>query len=126
VIRLAAIEAGMRSIGEDGLKKVMSGATTLEEVTRVVYLAEQPGRLCPNCRAYLNQDFDYCTGCGEFVGEHCEHCHKRMSPDWKFCPACGDDGRSRADGNGVAAHENETERRSPRSRNSAPRLKRAS
>src|SRR5262249_26012744 len=83
VIRQAAIEAGMRSMGEDGLKKVMAGHTTLEEITRVVYLAEQAGRLCPSCQTYLTQEFDYCTTCGEYVGEHCERCHKRMSPDWK-------------------------------------------
>src|SRR4029079_11502741 len=35
VIRHAAVEAGMRSMGEDGLKKVLAGSTTLEEVTRV-------------------------------------------------------------------------------------------
>jgi type IV pilus assembly protein PilB len=89
VIRQAAIEAGMRSMGEDGLQKVMTGLTTLEEVARVVYLAEQPGRLCPGCRTYLTRDFEYCPSCGEFVGEHCESCRKRLDPEWRFCPACG-------------------------------------
>jgi len=89
VIRQAAIEAGMRSIGEDGLKKVLAGKTTLEEVTRVVYLADQASRLCPGCHAVLNQDFEYCPACGEFVGEHCTKCRKRLNADWEFCPGCG-------------------------------------
>jgi type IV pilus assembly protein PilB len=100
-IRHAAIEAGMRSMGEDGLKKVMNGASTLEEVTRVVYLAEQPGKLCPGCQTYLSAEYEYCPSCGEFVGEHCEHCRKRMNPDWSFCPACGNDsGHGSENGNG--------------------------
>jgi type IV pilus assembly protein PilB len=92
VVRQAAVEAGMRSIGEDGLRKVLDGRTTLEEVMRVVYLAEQTGRVCPACQTVLSQEFDYCTSCGEFVGEHCESCHRRKHPDWSFCPYCGSDG----------------------------------
>ncbi|OGF04062.1 MAG: hypothetical protein A2W00_11835 [Candidatus Eisenbacteria bacterium RBG_16_71_46] len=88
-IRLSAIEAGMRSIGEDGLKKVMDGITTLEEVTRVVYLAEQGAKVCPGCKAVLSQEFEYCPECGEFVGEHCESCRRRLNPEWTFCPFCG-------------------------------------
>jgi len=88
-IRQAAIEAGMRSIGEDGLKKVMLGITTLDEVTRVVYLAEQNLKVCPNCNSVLSQDFEYCPTCGEYVGEHCERCKRRKNADWMFCPYCG-------------------------------------
>ncbi|HEY2954912.1 MAG TPA: ATPase, T2SS/T4P/T4SS family [Candidatus Eisenbacteria bacterium] len=98
-IRQAAVEAGMRSIGEDGLRKVLAGITTLEEVARTVYLEEQLGRLCPNCKTVLVQEFAYCTKCGEFVGEHCESCRRRFNPEWTFCPFCGtgrSSGRARA------------------------------
>ena len=88
-LRSAAIENGMRSIGEDGLRNVLAGRTTLEEVTRVIYLAEQTARLCPSCSAVLHQDFEYCPGCGVFVGEHCEQCRRRMNGSWEFCPFCG-------------------------------------
>jgi type IV pilus assembly protein PilB len=88
-IRHAAIEAGMRSIGEDGLRKVMDGITTLDEVTRVVYLSDHSARVCPHCQTVLNHEFDYCTTCGNFVGEHCESCKRRMNVGWKFCPNCG-------------------------------------
>jgi type IV pilus assembly protein PilB len=89
LIRHAAIESGMVSIGEDGLKKVMAGVTTLDEVSRVVYLAEMGVRICPTCANVLAAEYDYCTSCGDFVGEHCEHCKRRVSPDWTFCPFCG-------------------------------------
>ena len=88
-IRSAAVEAGMRSIGEDGLKKVMEGRTTLEEVTRVIYLADASARLCPSCATVLNQDFEYCPSCGAWVGEHCEGCQRRLSAGWIYCPFCG-------------------------------------
>jgi type IV pilus assembly protein PilB len=89
-IRHAAIESGMVSIGEDGLKKVMAGLTTLDEVSRVVYLAEAGVRICPTCSNVLASEYDYCTSCGDFVGENCEHCKRRVSPDWTFCPFCGE------------------------------------
>jgi predicted RNA-binding Zn-ribbon protein involved in translation (DUF1610 family) len=88
-IRRCAIDGGMHSIGEDGLSKVMDGRTTLDEVTRVVYLAEQGVKVCPSCTAVVSQEFEYCPSCGKFVGEHCEKCHRRLEGVWKFCPGCG-------------------------------------
>ncbi|MCC6651747.1 MAG: Flp pilus assembly complex ATPase component TadA, partial [Candidatus Eisenbacteria bacterium] len=88
-IRKAAIEGGMCPIGEDGLDKALKGVTTVEEVTRVVYLAEQHVKVCPACTNVVSQDFEYCTACGHFVGEHCEKCQVRMRAEWKHCPACG-------------------------------------
>jgi type IV pilus assembly protein PilB len=88
-IRLAAVEAGMRSIGEDGLRKVLDGKTTLEEVTRMVYFAEHAARVCSTCQTILGQSFEYCPSCGEFVGDHCEHCRRRLAAGWTYCPYCG-------------------------------------
>ncbi len=90
-IRQAAMEAGMHSIGEDGLRKVLEGRTTLDEVSRVIYLAQQAGKVCPACSSVLSHDFEYCPTCGEFVGEHCESCHRRLSTGWAYCPHCGSD-----------------------------------
>ena len=92
-IRQAAIENGMRSIGEDGLRKVLEGRTTMEEVTRVVYLAEHAPKVCPGCETVLAKDYEYCTTCGGFVGDHCTGCHKRMMKEWTFCPFCGHDAK---------------------------------
>jgi len=88
-IRALAIEGGMRPIGEDGLGKVIDGRTTLDEISRVIYLAEQGVKVCPSCAHVISQEFEYCTGCGHYVGEHCEKCHKRTEAEWKFCPSCG-------------------------------------
>jgi type IV pilus assembly protein PilB len=88
-IRITATEGGMRSIGEDGLQRVLSGQTTLEEVARVVYLEEQTLRMCPSCQHILVQEFDYCPSCGDYVGEHCEKCRRRLSARWRFCGFCG-------------------------------------
>jgi type IV pilus assembly protein PilB len=88
-IRVAATEGGMRSIGEDGLQKVMAGITTLDEVARVVYLEEQSARMCPSCKSILSSEFEYCPSCGDFVGEHCEKCRRRLSVRWRFCAFCG-------------------------------------
>ncbi len=92
-IRHAAIEGGMRTIGEDGLQKALMGKTTVDEVARVVYLAEQGVKLCPTCQCVLMKEYEYCPSCGEFVGEHCEHCHHRLDPGWTFCPYCGNDAK---------------------------------
>jgi RNA polymerase subunit RPABC4/transcription elongation factor Spt4 len=94
-IRRGAIESGMRPMGEDGLAKVLSGRTTLEEVTRVVYLPEDGMRVCTSCTGVVSKDFDYCPTCGTFVGENCERCRKRLDHLWRFCPGCGLENRAR-------------------------------
>jgi type II secretory ATPase GspE/PulE/Tfp pilus assembly ATPase PilB-like protein/RNA polymerase subunit RPABC4/transcription elongation factor Spt4 len=88
-VRNLAIQSGMRPIGEDGLEKTLRGLTTLEEVTRVVYLPEQGVKVCGSCRAVVSQEFEYCPQCGHFVGEHCSNCHRRVEATWGFCPKCG-------------------------------------
>jgi type II secretory ATPase GspE/PulE/Tfp pilus assembly ATPase PilB-like protein/RNA polymerase subunit RPABC4/transcription elongation factor Spt4 len=88
-IRDMAIKGGMRPIGEDGLDKTLRGITTLDEVTRVVYLPEQGLKMCGSCQSVVSQDFEYCPECGHFVGEHCAHCKRRVQPTWGFCPTCG-------------------------------------
>jgi type IV pilus assembly protein PilB len=110
-IRQAAVEAGMRTIGEDGLQKVLSGSTTLDEVTRVVYLAETGVKMCPQCNDVLAQEFDYCPSCGEYVGEHCRHCRRRMDPKWTFCPYCGDSDGEEAENATPGPSARDTERR---------------
>ncbi len=88
-IRLAATEGGMRTMGEDGLKRVLAGQTTLDEVARVVYLEEEAARLCATCKNVLPKEFDFCPTCGDYVGEHCQNCRRRLNAEWKFCAFCG-------------------------------------
>jgi type IV pilus assembly protein PilB len=92
-IRTAAIDQGMVPIGQDGLSKVIEGRTTLDEVTRVVYLAEQELKVCPGCAKVLSAEYDYCPACGVYVSQHCERCRKRVEADWEFCPGCGCENR---------------------------------
>ena len=88
-VRNLAVQGGMRPIGEDGLEKALRGNTTLDEVMRVVYLPEQGVKLCSSCNTVVSADFEYCHGCGHFVGEHCSGCKRRMEEGWTFCPTCG-------------------------------------
>ena len=133
-IRTAAIEHGMRTLGEDGLKKVLEGRTTLDEVSRVIYLADLGAKVCPSCASVLSQEFEYCPSCGEFVGEHCESCRRRLNPAWTWCPFCGESAQAAAavesvDGHDAAVAGNGPREpaRSARRRRSAPaRLRKAS
>ena len=94
-IRRGAVDSGMRPMGEDGLGKVLAGRTTLDEVTRVVYLPEQGVHVCPSCTGVVSKDFEYCPTCGTYVGENCERCKRRLEGEWRFCPGCGHENRSR-------------------------------
>jgi type IV pilus assembly protein PilB len=88
-VRKLAVHNGMHPIGEDGLGKVLKGVTTLDEVARVVYLAEQGVKVCGSCSTVVADEFEFCHQCGHFVGEHCGGCKRRMEANWAFCPTCG-------------------------------------
>jgi type IV pilus assembly protein PilB len=121
-VRQAAVESGMRTMGEDGLQKVMLGRTTLEEITRVVYLAET-GKICGGCRNVLSKEFEYCPTCGEFVGEHCSGCKRRLNLKWTFCPFCGQESAATAPAaNGSDAPASPTRRAVTKSGAKRPRL----
>jgi type IV pilus assembly protein PilB len=109
-IRDMAVKGGMRPIGEDGLGKTLNGTTTLDEVTRVVYLPEQGLKMCGSCQSVVSQEFEHCPQCGHFVGEHCGNCKRRMQPQWGFCPTCGTAARRSA----AEAHLFEGKKRGPR------------
>ena len=96
-IRIAAVDMGMRTLAEDGIEKVLGGVTTLEEVNRVVYLAEENRRLCPFCTCVLAGEFNYCPSCGHFVGDSCVQCHRRLNSHWGYCPFCGTTNRAYRD-----------------------------
>jgi hypothetical protein len=64
LVRTAARAAGMRGMQEDALCKLQAGATTLEEVLRVVP------------REAL-------------AASGCERCGHDLAPSYRFCPYCG-------------------------------------
>jgi len=96
-IKIAAVDMGMRTLAEDGIEKVLAGITTLDEVNRVVYLAEENRRLCPHCTCVLAGEFDYCPSCGHFVGDSCVQCHRKLNTHWGYCPFCGTTNRASRD-----------------------------
>jgi type II secretory ATPase GspE/PulE/Tfp pilus assembly ATPase PilB-like protein len=87
-LRDAAIADGMISLGEDGLMKVKAGATTPEELLRVVTEVREARALCPECGLQVSPDFVACPACGHRVGGGCPHCGRTLQPGWKFCPFC--------------------------------------
>ncbi|MFQ5465427.1 MAG: ATPase, T2SS/T4P/T4SS family [Thermodesulfobacteriota bacterium] len=90
----AALDSGMRPLHVDGLKKVTDGVTTIEELTRVIYLSrdedEQMG-LCPSCDKPAPIDARRCPHCEAPIVRECASCGKMRQPDWVACPYCGKD-----------------------------------
>jgi RNA polymerase subunit RPABC4/transcription elongation factor Spt4 len=89
MIRKAAAEEGMSSIGKDGMKKILAGETTLEELQRVVYYEEEMARVCPACHESLSAEHRYCPHCGRASEVLCAGCQHRLDPEWDYCPSCG-------------------------------------
>jgi type IV pilus assembly protein PilB len=88
MIREAAVEAGMITLGEDGLAKVKSGVTTAEELLRVVTEVREMRTLCPKCSGTVAIDFMACPHCGHRLTGGCPKCSRALQPGWTFCPFC--------------------------------------
>jgi type IV pilus assembly protein PilB len=63
-IRETARSNGMRLIQEDALEKVVNGATTLEEILRVVPMETSTYLECANCNQHILPSFNFCPSCG--------------------------------------------------------------
>ena len=88
MIRDAAIAAGMITLGEDALSKVKSGATSPEELFRVVTEVKEVRTLCPGCHAAVGVDFMACPHCGHRLNSGCPKCGRSLQAAWQFCPYC--------------------------------------
>lgn len=89
----AAVEAGMTPLHLDGLKKVAAGITSLDELTRVIYLSKEDQaaeRVCPSCLKGMPAGSEACPHCGALVKKVCPSCGKTRSPDWIICPYCAE------------------------------------
>jgi hypothetical protein len=89
-IRQLAIAEGMQTLPNAGVKCLMQGITTVDEVLRAIQTNEDLGTLCPACRAMLGAGFIACPDCGEKLIETCPSCSKTLDADWKYCPYCAD------------------------------------
>jgi len=95
----AAADSGMTPLHVDGLKKVAAGVTTLEELTRVIYLSkedEHPEGICPSCFKPLPPGSLTCAHCKASAGSPCPACGKGCHPDWIACPFCAHGLKARA------------------------------
>lgn len=87
-LRSAARADGLLTIGDDGLSKVKSGVTSVEELMRVVAVLRDVRALCAACGAAVGPEFRACARCGKRLGERCRHCARELQPGWRFCPFC--------------------------------------
>jgi hypothetical protein len=88
MIRDAAIAGGMVTLGEDALSKVKSGATSAEELFRVVTEVKEVRTLCPGCHAAVGVDFMAYPHCGHRLNAGCPKCGRSLQAGWQFCPYC--------------------------------------
>ena len=89
MIRSTGIEAGMIPIGQDGLSRALSGDTTIEELERVIYTAEDGGRVCAGCHRTISNEYAFCPHCGTRAELTCPGCGRRVAAEWGFCTGCG-------------------------------------
>ncbi|GAK49359.1 Tfp pilus assembly protein PilB [Candidatus Moduliflexus flocculans] len=92
VLKRLARSAGMTTLLEDGLEKVRSGLTTLEEVARVCPVdAEETRQMlqCPQCGHLIAASDDICPGCQHTLRRACSQCQAALNSGWNFCPFCG-------------------------------------
>jgi type II secretory ATPase GspE/PulE/Tfp pilus assembly ATPase PilB-like protein/RNA polymerase subunit RPABC4/transcription elongation factor Spt4 len=88
MVREAASEAGLITLGEDGLAKVKAGITTAEELLRVVTEVREMRTLCPGCGGAVAMDFMACPQCGHRLNASCNKCGRALQTGWQFCPFC--------------------------------------
>ncbi|RJQ20824.1 MAG: response regulator [Nitrospiraceae bacterium] len=81
--------SGMRTLIEDGIEKVRTGATTLEELIRVIGPQTRHERECEKCRKTIDAKFIFCPYCGGIKQNFCKQCMIPLEKDWNICPLCG-------------------------------------
>ncbi|MEO5657326.1 MAG: ATPase, T2SS/T4P/T4SS family [Nitrospiria bacterium] len=87
-LRLTALRGGMVSLLSDGLAKARAGATSLEELGRVLESDDLIPALCGACGGIKPPGFPYCPFCGARAEGRCA-CGQALLPAWSHCPACG-------------------------------------
>jgi len=87
-IRQLAVAEGMTTLPNAGVKVLMNGITTVDEVLRAIQTDEDFGSLCPACGAILGSGFIACPQCGKKLIETCPSCSKTLDAEWSYCPYC--------------------------------------
>lgn len=87
-IQQEALAAGMVTLFQDGLAKIRDGATSVDELVRVVEVEAAHETLCAKCEGVLHADFITCPACGTPAAHRCRQCRNTLRPGWAFCPRC--------------------------------------
>jgi type II secretory ATPase GspE/PulE/Tfp pilus assembly ATPase PilB-like protein len=83
-----ALAAGMTTLFQAGLSTIREGATSVEELLRVVEVEGSYETLCATCQGVLHSDFLTCPACGTPVANRCAQCGKALREGWTYCPRC--------------------------------------
>lgn len=89
IVRLAAQEAGMKTLLEYSLELAREGHTTLDEVIRVTFTSEGSSSLCKNCGKPVDDDFYKCPFCQTDLKQTCPRCSALIQEGWNSCAKCG-------------------------------------
>ncbi len=87
-LRHLAVQEGMETLLDCGLRKAKSGRVNLEEMIRIVPY-EVGSRNCPVCFHPVEHFFTHCPNCSQPLVLKCLDCGKRLQISWKACPYCG-------------------------------------
>jgi hypothetical protein len=84
------VAQGMFFLGEEGLKRVKKGETSLDELLRVIEVEDHLPILCEGCGESLSPYFRVCPFCSLPLASRCKSCGKSLRAEWKVCPYCSD------------------------------------
>ncbi len=87
-VRLAAQESGMHSLMQDALSKAKAGLTTLDELGRVLEVAEHAANSCSGCGRPINSEYRHCPYCRTLLRRVCS-CGHTIQVGWSICAHCG-------------------------------------
>lgn len=87
-LRLLAIQEGMETLLDCGLRQAKAGRVSLEEMMRVVPY-EVGARCCPVCFHPVEHFYANCPNCSLPLIPKCSDCGKKLQDSWKACPYCG-------------------------------------
>ncbi len=89
MVRQQARSEGVHTLLEDAVEKIRAGITSVEELQRVVQIADGGGAQCPGCKKEIAEDYSVCPHCSKVLRASCGGCAKPLNPEWVRCPYCG-------------------------------------
>jgi type IV pilus assembly protein PilB len=91
-LKKLATDAGMQTMLDDGIAKMLQGVTTIAEVARVCYVEPDEAVStveCPKCGAAVAETEPVCPECQYQMYEACSQCGAKLESAWRLCPFCG-------------------------------------